>query len=157
MLLTLIKEVPASVAVILLRQPCSVYKLRNFEPDFDIPIDHEAASDRRHRAIVTIVMVANTVTKITALEAEAAASLFLSDHLPDRITAGDPQLDMRAGVWRVPVLLAYPVIGVVGEVGEIVISGQMEEILLHTPVDEMLAHARALCEQHADAIKAPVP
>ena len=103
------------------------------------------------------VMVANTVPKITALEAEAAASLFLSDHLPDRITAGDPRLDSQAGVWRVPVLLAYPIIGSVGEVGEIIVSGQTEEVLSHTPVEEMLARARALYEQHRDEIEAPVP
>jgi hypothetical protein len=102
-------------------------------------------------------MVTNTVPRITALEAEAAASLFLSDHLPDRITAGDPQLNSQAGVWHVPVLLAYPVIGSVGEVGQIIVSGQTEEILSHTPVDEMLARARALYEQYRDQIEAPVP
>jgi len=102
-------------------------------------------------------MVTNTVPRITALEAEAAASLFLSDHLPDRITAGDPQLDSQAGVWHVPVLLAYPVIGSVGEVGQITVSGQTEEILSHTPVDEMLARARALYNQYRDQIEAPVP
>lgn len=101
-------------------------------------------------------MVANTIPKVTALEAEAAASLFLSDHLPDRITAGDPQLDVNAGVWRVPVLLAYPVIGSVGEVGEIIVSGQTEEILSHTSVDKMLARARALYDQHREQIEAPV-
>ena len=103
------------------------------------------------------VMVANTIPKITALEAEAAASLFLSDHLPDRLTAGDPQLDSLAGVWYVPVLLAYPVVGSVGEVGEIIVNGQTEEILSHTPVMEMLARARALYEQHREQIEAPVP
>ena len=102
-------------------------------------------------------MVTNTVPRITALEAEAAASLFLSDHLPDRITAGDPQLNSQAGVWHVPVLLAYPVIGSVGEVGQITVSGQTEEILSHTPVDEMLARARALYDQYRDQIEAPVP
>ena len=99
-------------------------------------------------------MVANTIPKITALEAEAAASLFLSDRLPDRMTAGDPQLDAQAGVWRVPVLLSYPVIG---SVGEIIVSGQTEEIISHTPLDEMLARARALYEQHREQIEAPVP
>ena len=102
-------------------------------------------------------MVTNTVPRITALEAEAAASLFLSDHLPDRITAGNPQLDSQAGVWHVPVLLAYPVIGSVGEVGQITVSGQTEEILSHTPVMEMLARARALYDQYRDQIEAPVP
>ena len=102
-------------------------------------------------------MIANTIPKITALEAEAAASLFLNDHLPDRLTAGDPQLDARAGIWRVPVLLAYLVIGSVGEVGEITVSGQTEELLSHTPIDEMLARARALYDQHRGQIEAPVP
>lgn len=102
-------------------------------------------------------MVANTIPKITALEAEAAVSLFLIDNVPDRITAGDPQLDTRASAWRVPVLLAYPVIGSVGEVGEIVVNGQTEEILSYTPIDEMLARARALYDQHRDQIEATVP
>ena len=51
------------------------------------------------------------------------------------------------------VLLAYPIIGVVGEVGEIMINGQTE--FSHTPVDEMLA--RALYEQHREQIEAPIP
>ncbi len=101
-------------------------------------------------------MVANTIPKITALEAEATASLFLNNRLPDRITVGDPQLDAQAGVWRLPVLLAYPTIGVVVEVGEIVVSGQTEEIPSHTPVDEMLARARALYNHHRDGIEVPV-
>ena len=102
-------------------------------------------------------MAVNIIPKITALEAEAAVSLFLSDRLPDRLTAGDPQLDAQAGIWRVPVLLAYPIIGPVGEVGEVVVSSQAEEILSHTPVDEMLARARALYEQRREQIEAPLP
>jgi hypothetical protein len=99
-------------------------------------------------------MVAKIIPKITALEAEAAASLFLSDHLPDRLTAGEPRLDADAEVWRVPVLLAYPVIGPVGRAGEILVSAQAEEIVSYTPVDEILANARALYEQHREAIEA---
>ena len=41
--------------------------------------------------------------------------------------------------------------------GEIIVSGQTEEILSHTPVPEMLARARALYEQHREQIEAPVP
>ena len=66
-------------------------------------------------------------------------------------------MNSQAGVWRVPLLLAYPITGSVGEVGEIIVSGQTEEILSHTPVMEMLARARALYEQHRDEIEAPVP
>ena len=60
-------------------------------------------------------MVTNVVATITALEAQAAASLFLSNNLPDRFLASSPKLDGAANVWRVPVLLAYPIIGPVGQ------------------------------------------
>ncbi|MGH9941516.1 MAG: hypothetical protein ACRD9R_04040 [Pyrinomonadaceae bacterium] len=113
------------------------------------------ANVARHAKVIT-AMVVNITPKLTALEAEAAASLFLSDSLPDRLTAGQPRLDTHAGVWRVPVLLAYPLIGDIGEVGEVVVNGQTKEVLSHTPVPEMLARARALYEQHRDTIEAPV-
>ena len=101
-------------------------------------------------------MAVQTVPTVTALEAEARASLFLSDHLPDRLSAGPPQLDTDANVWRVPVCLNYPVLGPLGQVGEITINAMSEEIVSHTAVDEMLAQARALYEQHRDAIEAIV-
>lgn len=101
-------------------------------------------------------MAVQIVPTVTALEAEAKASLFLSDHLPDRLSAGPPQLDADGNVWRVPVWLNYPVLGSLGQVGEIIINAMSEEILSHTPVDEMLAQAQALYEQHRHAIEAIV-
>ena len=56
-------------------------------------------------------MVTNLVATITALEAQAAANLFLGDNLGDRFLGSCPTLDDKANVWRVPVLLAYPFIG----------------------------------------------
>ena len=103
------------------------------------------------------IMATNLMTTITALEAQAAANLFLSDHLPDRFCADDPRLDEAAQVWRVPVLLAYPIIGPVGQTGEILVSTTSEEIVSYTPLDEMRAAANMLIEQHRDAIEAPVP
>ena len=99
-------------------------------------------------------MVANLIPKITALEAQAAANLFLFDHLPDRFCADDPRLDQAAKVWRVPVILAYPFIGSIGEVGEILVNCLSEEILSHTPFDEMKVRARRLYDQHREAIEA---
>lgn len=101
-------------------------------------------------------MIAQAVPKISALDAEAAASHFLFDHLPDRLTAGEPQFNARTGVWIVPVLLAYPRIGPVGQVGEIVISGQAKTVVSHTPVDDMLNNARAVYDQHRERIEAVV-
>ncbi len=53
-----------------------------------------------------------TIPTVTAMEAQAEASLFLSDRLPDRISASAPYLDEAAQVWRVPIILAYPQLGV---------------------------------------------
>lgn len=99
-------------------------------------------------------MVANTLPKTTAFEAQAAANLFLLNHLPDRFLATAPRFDTAAQVWRVPVVVAYPVIGPIGEVGEINVSATSEAIVLYTSLDEMMARARSLYDQHREAIEA---
>jgi hypothetical protein len=97
------------------------------------------------------------VPKISAMEAQAAANLFLCDHLGDRFMADNPVLDAEANVWRVPVLLSYAMIGPVGQTGEILVSTSSEEIVSHTPLNEMKTAARALYERYRDAIEAPIP
>ena len=71
--------------------------------------------------------------------------------------AGPPSLDLPAQVWRVPVLLAYPIIGPVGQTGEIVVSVTTEEVVSSTPIAEMQVAAHTRYEQHRNAIEAPVP
>jgi hypothetical protein len=78
----------------------------------------------------------------------------LSDNLGDRFLASGPKLDVAAKVWRVPMLLAYPVIGPVGQTGEILVNETSEEIISHTPLEEMKATARRLYEENRDAIEA---
>jgi hypothetical protein len=102
-------------------------------------------------------MATTIAPTITALQAQAAANLFLSNHLPDRFMAGPPSLDLPAQVWRVPVLLAYPIIGPVGQTGEILVSVTAEAVVSSTPIEEMTVAARTLYEQHRSAIEAPVP
>lgn len=108
-------------------------------------------------ARVITVMVANTVPKTTALEAQAATNGFLLDRLPHCFTAGHPTLDQSAQVWRVPVLLAYATIGSVGEVGEALISATSEEIISVTPFEEMKARAQVLYEEHRVEIETSLP
>jgi hypothetical protein len=102
-------------------------------------------------------MAIKTAPTVTALEAQGAANLFLSDHLGDRFLAVRPQLDEGGDVWHVPVVLTYAVIGSVGEVGEITVSANNEEIVSHTPIEEMKERARALYELRRDEIEAPLP
>lgn len=101
-------------------------------------------------------MATKTAPPVTALEAQGAANLFLSDNLPDRFLAVRPQLDQGADVWRVPVVLTYAVTGALGEVGQIMVSATSEEIVSHTPLDEMRRRALALYEQHRESIEAPL-
>src|SRR3954468_9549178 len=101
-------------------------------------------------------MATKTAPTVTALEAQGAANLFLSDHLGDRFLAVRPRLDEGGDVWHVPVVLTYAVVGPVGEVGEVTVSAVNEEIVSHTPIEEMKERARALYEQHRDEIEAPL-
>lgn len=89
-----------------------------------------------------------------AFRARATANGFLLDHLPDRFCASDPHFDSAAQVWHVPVILAYPHIGSIGEAGEIVLNACCAEVLSHTPFAEMKARALSLYEQNREKINA---
>ncbi|HEV2762202.1 MAG TPA: hypothetical protein VGV38_04340 [Pyrinomonadaceae bacterium] len=101
-------------------------------------------------------MATNTVPAVTALEAQGAANLFLSEHLPDRFLAVRPRLDGGAGVWLVPVVLTYAVTGALDEVGEIEVSASTGSVFSHTPIEEMRERALALYAQHRESIEAPL-
>jgi hypothetical protein len=102
-------------------------------------------------------MVTERPHPVTAHKAERVASLYLRDKLPDRFMADDPRLNVSLNVWRVPVVLSYPVIGSIGEVGEILVHLATGEVVSYTPFDEMRTQANRLYAQHRDAIEAPVP
>ena len=99
-------------------------------------------------------MAIYSAPKVTALQAQATANLFLSDHLPDRFTADQPHLNAVDNVWCVPVVLAYPVVGAIGCVGEICIHTLSDTVVSHTPLAAMQQAAQALYDAHRDAIDA---
>lgn len=101
-------------------------------------------------------MTTKTAPTVTALEAQGAANLFLSDRLGDRFLAVRPQLDDGGDVWHVPVVLTYALIGPLGEVGQVAVSAGNEEIVSHTPIEEMKERALALYAQHREQIEAPL-
>jgi hypothetical protein len=98
-------------------------------------------------------MTASDRQTVTELQAQSATNLFLSDHLPDRFTADQPVLNSTRDTWHVPVILEDPVIGSIGQVGEVLISNQVEKILFHTPWKEMKSVARSLYDTNRDAIE----
>lgn len=99
-------------------------------------------------------MATHSVPQVTALQAQATANLFLSDHLPDRFTAEQPWLDVVDEVWHVPVVLAYPGVGALGWVGDIRISTLTTTVVSSTPMAEMRRAAQTLFDAHRDAIEA---
>lgn len=66
--------------------------------------------------------------------------------LPDRYCPQEPEHDVTAGKWRVPIYLAYSN-GEGSPVGEVVIDGKTGSIVSHTPVDELRSKGRTLAEQ----------
>lgn len=98
-------------------------------------------------------MLPQALPKLTALEAQSVANGYLLDHLPDGFLAIEPRFDPAMKTWRLPIVISYPFIGPVGEVGEIHVSSSSEEIVAVTPLDEMKTRARALYEQHREAIQ----
>jgi hypothetical protein len=90
--------------------------------------------------------------RVTALQAQALANDFLSNSLPDRFTAD--QSEWIDNKWRVPIILAYPRIGSLGEVGEVYIDGALGTVASHTPLEQMKQTGIELYIANQDAVKA---
>lgn len=100
-------------------------------------------------------LISGVDRRITALQAQALTNSFLSDRLPDRFTADSPLETLRERAeWRVPVILAYPGIGSLGEVGEAYVDNEVGTILSHTSLEQMKQKGMELYATNQDAIKA---
>jgi hypothetical protein len=76
----------------------------------------------------------------------------LSDCLPDRFTADQPT--WVESIWHVPVILAYPIVGSIGEVGELLIDAIQSEVVSHTPLEAMKQCGMKLYTARQDEIEA---
>lgn len=83
----------------------------------------------------------------------ARVNRFLLSQVGSVFTAGTPELDVSAQLWRVPVLYNPPDF-VAGEVGEVQVSALTGEIHQHTPVAKMHACAAGLHDHHQAQIRA---
>ncbi len=90
--------------------------------------------------------------RVTALQAQALINDFISNSLPDRFTAD--RAELTDNQWRVPVILAYPRIGFVGEVGEVFVNTDNGSIVSHTPLEQMKQKGMELYMANRDAIEA---
>jgi hypothetical protein len=96
-------------------------------------------------------LIQETPRILSALEVQGIANEFLSDCLPDRFTADQPiWVESR---WRVPVILAYPTVGSIGEVGELWMDAIQARVLSHTPLEAMKKVGMELYKARQDDIK----
>lgn len=86
--------------------------------------------------------------------AQAAANDWLLERLPDRFTALEPHLIAGGDIWSVPVGLAYPQIGVIGQVGEVLVSAFSRGIISATQPDEMKLTGMERYREQENEIKA---
>lgn len=99
-------------------------------------------------------MIAQTIPKISAREAQTTANLFLSERLPEYFRAGEPVYEQGSQSWRVPVLLDYRYASPFGVVGQIFINASAAEVITHTPLTEMQEAGRKLYQQHLGRLAA---
>lgn len=99
-------------------------------------------------------MLIQAIPKTTALQAQALVNEFLFDRLPDRFTADQPQWSSVNECWQVPVILAYPTIGVLGIVGEVTVAALEELVSEYTSIEEMKRKAMEFYQVNQDAIEA---
>jgi len=99
-------------------------------------------------------MATHTIPKTSALQAQAAVNLFINEHLPDRFIADQAHFAESDECWQVPIMLAYPGIGVLGQVGEVIISEETAVVISHTPLALIKERATALYQTHSSDIEA---
>jgi hypothetical protein len=79
----------------------------------------------------------NSSTPISGTMAQSVVNHWLLQVLPDRFTAAEPGLIAGGDIWCVPVGLAYPKIGIVGQVGEVLVSAFSAGIISATQPEQM--------------------
>lgn len=86
--------------------------------------------------------------KIDAKTALKIANKFVLENMRDRFSAGAPKIVLfpTRVIWIVPVVLTYPNVGIVGEVGEVAVDAEIGTIVGWTPIEEMEAIAKELYE-----------
>ena len=91
-------------------------------------------------------------TKVNLQQVMALANRFILTKLPDRFSAGLPKSVAfpTRRLWIVPVILTYPHLGIVGEVGMVAVDIEQETVVGWTPLQEMEELAKQLYQEKKD-------
>lgn len=101
---------------------------------------------------VDITIHVSSTLNVTAFMArQKVAGLALSE-IGTGIGAGEPELIVSRSrlIWRVPLFLALPELGHLGDIGSIDVDAQTGEVLAdHTALDTLIHHAQQLAPNSA--------
>ncbi|MGH7454473.1 MAG: hypothetical protein ACRENG_24170 [bacterium] len=97
-----------------------------------------------------------TALKINEDEAITEANGFILEHLPDRFCAGIPRLLSFTArtIWATPILLSYPEIGPIGEVGFVAVDAELGNVVGWTPFAEIYKAAEKFYSDKREQIAA---
>lgn len=96
----------------------------------------------------------NNAAPIGSPTAQAIVNDWILNRLPDRFTALEPKRMAAGDIWCVPVGLAYPNIGVIGQVGEVLVSAFSGGVISASRPEEMKAIALTCYTDREDELKA---
>ena len=96
------------------------------------------------------------VTNIDEETAIAEANGYILDHFPDRFCAGIPRMVSFPAriIWAVPILLSYPEIGPIGEVGIVAVDSETGNVVGWTPASEVMKAANKIYSEKKTTIEA---
>jgi hypothetical protein len=117
----------------------------------------DSLSDDRWIAISGLVegwMETDDSAPILSQAAQAIVNDWILNRLPDRFTALEPKRMAAGDIWCVPVGLAYPNIGVIGQVGEVLVSAFSGGVISASRPEEMKVIAMKYYTDREDEIKA---
>ena len=88
------------------------------------------------------------IPQIDSKRAFLIANQFVLAHLRDRFSVGFPTRVVfpTRSIWAAPVVLTYPKLGIVGEVGIVAIDTELGNVVGWTPLEEMESTAKELYE-----------
>src|SRR5437868_2238754 len=97
--------------------------------------------NRKKSSRTSTVKSGNPVPRIDANTAKLTATEYCLFHYPTLYTAGTPYplSDQACSVWTVPIVLATPSHGVLGQVGELQVDARSGEVIASTDRSEVVA------------------
>lgn len=97
--------------------------------------------------------IANIGLTWDEVKVRASVNRILLSQIGSQFAAGEPDLDVEAEQWQVPILMITPGL-VVGQVGLAIVDQQTCEIVSHTPAEQIYEAAGELRKLHHAEIKA---